>query len=90
MASVTITSKGQVTIPKAVRDRLGLRAGDKVDIYEEHGEVHLRKNGRGESPERSLPVDTASKENPFSKWKGCLPEIEGMDVDEWIEEVRGR
>lgn len=26
----TITSKGQTTIPKAVRDGLGLKAGDKV------------------------------------------------------------
>lgn len=30
MASFSITSKGQVTIPKAVRQQLGLRAGSKV------------------------------------------------------------
>jgi antitoxin PrlF len=29
-ASGTITSKGQVTIPKKVRDELGLREGDRV------------------------------------------------------------
>ena len=30
--STTVTSKGQVTIPKPVRDLLGLKAGSKVDF----------------------------------------------------------
>ena len=32
MPTATITSKGQTTIPKEVRDALGLHAGDKVDF----------------------------------------------------------
>ena len=28
----TVTSKGQVTIPKAIRDRLGLKPGHKVEF----------------------------------------------------------
>jgi antitoxin PrlF len=28
--AATVTSKGQVTVPKAVRDALGLKEGDKV------------------------------------------------------------
>lgn len=28
----TITSKGQITLPKALRDALGLKAGDKIAL----------------------------------------------------------
>ena len=39
----TITSKGQVTIPKAVRDQLSLKTHDKIAfIIEDDGTVRLR------------------------------------------------
>lgn len=39
-----MTSKGQVTVPKEVRDRLGLKAGDKIDFQlENDSTVALRK-----------------------------------------------
>ena len=31
--STTVTTKGQVTIPKAVRDLLGITPGSKVDFH---------------------------------------------------------
>jgi len=34
MATATITSKGQVTIPLAVREKLGVRQGDRVEFVE--------------------------------------------------------
>ena len=34
MTTATITSKGQVTIPKDVRTRLGIDAGDRVEFIE--------------------------------------------------------
>ena len=43
MPTATVTSKGQVTIPKAVRDRLRIDTGDQVDfIVNDQGEVILR------------------------------------------------
>ncbi|MGK7875331.1 MAG: AbrB/MazE/SpoVT family DNA-binding domain-containing protein [Xenococcaceae cyanobacterium] len=42
MASATITSKGQVTIPKEIRDYLKLETGSKVDfVIDENGEVKV-------------------------------------------------
>ena len=34
MATATLTSKGQITLPKVVRERLGVEAGDKVEFVE--------------------------------------------------------
>ena len=39
----SVTSKGQVTIPKEVRDKLGLRSGDRVLFSIEDGEAKIRK-----------------------------------------------
>jgi AbrB family looped-hinge helix DNA binding protein len=42
MALSTITSKGQVTIPKRVRERLRLRTGDKLDFrIDEDGTIRV-------------------------------------------------
>lgn len=43
MATATLTSKGQTTIPKEIRDFLGIGPGDKLDfIVESDGRVLLR------------------------------------------------
>ncbi|OYT20558.1 MAG: AbrB family transcriptional regulator [Nitrospira sp. UW-LDO-01] len=40
---VTLTSKGQTTIPKPIRDHLGLHVGDQLDfVIESDGRVTLR------------------------------------------------
>lgn len=34
MATATVSSKGQITIPRPVRERLGLATGDRVEFVE--------------------------------------------------------
>lgn len=36
----TLTSQGQITVPKAVRDALGVAAGEQVE-FEPHGDVFV-------------------------------------------------
>ena len=43
MATATLSSKGQLVIPKSVRDHMRLRAGDRVDfVVQDDGEVVVR------------------------------------------------
>jgi AbrB family looped-hinge helix DNA binding protein len=47
MSRATLTSKGQITIPKEVRERLHLGAGDQVDFQLlENGSIQLRSCSR--------------------------------------------
>jgi AbrB family looped-hinge helix DNA binding protein len=41
--TVRLSGKGQVVIPKGVRDRLGLRAGDELSVRVQDGKIVLRK-----------------------------------------------
>ena len=43
MPSATLTSKGQLTLPKVIRERLRVRAGDRVDfIVQDDGAIVVR------------------------------------------------
>ncbi len=74
MAATKITSKGQITLPKVVRDRMGLRPGDRIEFVEEDGVYRLRK---------------VVGESPFAKWRGYLKHLEGQDPDALVREMRG-
>jgi antitoxin PrlF len=48
----TVSEKGQVTVPKPLRDRLDIRAGDELDFSEEGGRLVVLKSTRQD------PVET--------------------------------
>ncbi|HEV7919861.1 MAG TPA: type II toxin-antitoxin system PrlF family antitoxin [Thermoanaerobaculia bacterium] len=43
MPTATVTSKGQITLPKTVRELLRVDTGDRVDfVVNEHGDIVVR------------------------------------------------
>jgi len=41
--TTTVSEKGQITIPKRLRDRLGIRPGQELEVKEDHGNLILSK-----------------------------------------------
>ena len=39
MDMVTLGERGQIVIPAAIRERMSLRAGDKLMVFTKHGEM---------------------------------------------------
>ena len=74
-----IGERGQVTIPKDIRDQFGLAPDTDVEFHVVHGEVVLKR---------------APKKLNLSKWKGRCREsfakLGYSSVDKFIEDVRGR
>ena len=71
----TMTSKGQITVPKKVRDALGLVPGSQIEFSVADGCAVLRKQ---------VPTDA------FDRWEGYLRgRLPGGTVDETIEMLRG-
>lgn len=38
-----VSEKGQITVPKALRERLGIRPGDELDVIDQGGRLVLSK-----------------------------------------------
>jgi antitoxin PrlF len=44
MPASTVTSKGQITVPRKIRERLHLAPGDRIDfVVEENGVIVVRR-----------------------------------------------
>jgi AbrB family looped-hinge helix DNA binding protein len=69
----TVSEKGQVTIPKKLRDRLGIRRGQVLEFESRDGLLIGRK---------------AEAEDAVAAVTGIL-KLENFDVDAAINEMRG-
>jgi antitoxin PrlF len=69
-----VSQKGQVTIPKAVRNRLGIKPGTVLDFSAEEGRLVGVKE---------------QTEDAFARWRGRGHLPGGLTVDEYLAEIRG-
>ena len=60
-AAAKLTSKGQVTVPKAVREALGLKEGDDVIFHVEGNRAVLARTPDFLSLAGSIPVPAAKR-----------------------------
>ena len=70
----TVGERGQITLPKAVRDALGLTKGTQLKIEIDGARIILRKN-----------VDDA-----ISRARGRFKLPAGVTTDDVMRELRGR
>jgi AbrB family looped-hinge helix DNA binding protein len=70
----TVAERGQITLPKAVRDALGLTKGTKLKVEIEGGRIVMRKD-----------VDDA-----VSRLRGKFKLDGFKDTDEALRAIRGR
>jgi AbrB family looped-hinge helix DNA binding protein len=70
----TVAERGQITLPKEVRDALGLVKGTKLTIEVENGKLILRKNAR----------------DAINRIRGKFSLPKGMATDDVMRELRGR
>lgn len=80
-----ITSKGQVTIPKAIRERLGVKPGDEVEFVEvDEADVRLLP--------RQAPTEKKRKAEAFQRAANTARRhvnMHGRSVDEYMAWIRG-
>ena len=72
----TISSEGQIFIPKSVRDVLSIFPGDEVDFQISGNQVFLCKKKH--------------RKKSFRKYFGYLSNLQGANSDKIIEELRGK
>jgi AbrB family looped-hinge helix DNA binding protein len=72
MAKTRLSSKGQVIIPKAVRDRQGWRPGTELEVEDQGDVVVLR-------PAKPFPATTIEEVYGCLKYEGPPRTIEEME-----------
>lgn len=80
MEVAKLSSKGQITLPISVRNKLQLKTGDKIVILEENGRFYLENSALIAFNKISKDFENSAKEAGFDTED---------DMQEYMKEIRG-
>ena len=79
MELAKITSKGQITIPKDIREKMSLKTGDKILFFEENNRFFFQNSNSVVLSDFQKAMEGAAKEAGFNN-----PD----DVMDYIKQLR--
>lgn len=79
MEVAKISSKGQITIPVSIRNKLKLKSGDKIVIFEENGRFYLENSALLAFNRVSEAFEGAAEEAGFATEE---------EMQEYMREIR--
>lgn len=79
MELAKVTSKGQITIPKQVREKLKLKEGDKLFFVEEKGKIYCRNAAQVALMELQEAMEGQAAKAQFNSEE---------DIAEYIKNIR--
>ncbi|WP_062204448.1 AbrB/MazE/SpoVT family DNA-binding domain-containing protein [Aureimonas sp. AU12] len=79
-----VTEKGQVTIPKPIRDKLGIGPGSEVEFVERGEAVEVVAKRLDETPQQRRE----RLQRHLDQMRGTI-DLGGMTTDEFMDSLRG-
>jgi len=79
MELAKLTSKGQITIPRDIREKMNLKTGDKILFFEENGKFFMQNSNAIVLSDFQKAMKGAAKEAGFNN-----PD----DVTNYIKQLR--
>ena len=85
-----LTSKGQVTIPQAVRDKAGLQPHSEVEFeVRANGDVLIRRAAAITSPSTLRSASPLRRAFEQARGSANAAQFKGMGTDEFMKFIRG-
>ena len=88
-----VTSKLQVTVPKAIADRFGIRPGDEIEFQPAGDGIRILRTERKTAltvEERLRLFDESSRRVRRRRWKGKPPKDRGWTREDLYDRGRPR